>query len=108
MHKTYLDNIKTKFFWLTYFLFLIMFVLFSLADRLGLVVRVILVVLLAFLCVMFRFETYTFTIVVAILAGILTGAAFAGSAAQFWLLSFLYVLIFFIISKFIDKGLFEV
>lgn len=102
-----LDTIKRVSYWIGYFIFMFILVVFLTASRLSLSFKIILIVLLAALSSMFRFEERfsMLSIMTAISAGMLTGAVLAGSMAQFWLFSVAYVVLFFICSEFFEKNI---
>lgn len=94
-------------YWVSFFIFMALLLLFSVADRLPVLFRVILIVLLAFLSAMFRLEErYSFfSFIIAIVAGIATGAVLASSTSQFWAFAFIYVILFFLSCEVLERKL---
>ncbi|MBW2967006.1 hypothetical protein KY362_00825 [Candidatus Woesearchaeota archaeon] len=92
-----LDGVRRVVYWVTYGIFMILVMLFMTAERLTLLFRVILLVLLAFLSSMFRFEEYysAFALLVTVPLGFFTGAVLANNSTQFWALSFIWFIVFF-------------
>lgn len=105
-----LEGVKRVFFWATLLIVVILMGVFVTADRLTVLFRVILVILLAFLSSMFRFKNrYSFLSIVLVLAtALFTGAVLANDALQFWAFSFLFVIIFFVGCEIFERDLLKV
>jgi hypothetical protein len=102
-----LEGVKRVAYWISFFVLVFLLGIFMTADRLTILFRVILVILLAILSSMFRLEDrYSFlSIVVALAAGLFTGAILGNNAAQFWAFSFLYIIIFFLSCEVFERKL---
>jgi hypothetical protein len=102
-----IQSVKRVAYWCSFFLFVLLLMLFMTAERLTVFFRVILIVLLAFLSSMFRLEErYSFlSILLTIVAGVFTGAVLANDFSQFWFLAFVYVVVFFLGCEVFEKNL---
>ncbi|MBN1544298.1 hypothetical protein JW898_02435 [Candidatus Woesearchaeota archaeon] len=102
-----MESVKRVVYWVTFFVLMLLLGVFMTAERLTVLFRVILVILLAFLSSMFRLERrYSFlSIVIVIVAGIFGGAVLANDSIQFWSFSFLYVLVFFLGCEVFERKL---
>jgi len=94
-------------YWLSFFVLVAILALVMISDRLSILFRIVLVLLLAFLSSMFRFEDrFSFvSIVVVLVAGFAAGTVLSDSPVQFWSLSFLYVIIFFLGCEVFERNL---
>ncbi len=102
-----LEGVKRVAYWLTFFIFLAILGIFGTADRLSVVFRVILVVLLAILSCNFRLkDRYSFlSILLVLVAGLFGGAILANDAVQFWALSFLFIIAFFLGCELFERDI---
>jgi len=93
-----IEGVKKVTYWSILFLFLLITGLFVTAERLAVIFRVILVLLLALLSSKFHLEDrYAFlAVILTLAAGLWTGLMLANDAAQFWIFSFLFVVVFFL------------
>jgi hypothetical protein len=94
-------------YWVSFFIFMALLLVFAVAERLPVLFRVILIVLLAFLSAMFRLEDrYSFlSFVITIVAGIATGAVLANNTPQFWVFAFMYIILFFLSCEVLERKL---
>ena len=94
-------------YWVSFFVFMALLLLFSVADRLPALFRAVLIMLLAFLSAMFRLENrYSFlSFLITMVAGIAAGIVLASNAAQFWAFAFMYVLLFFLSCEVLERKL---
>ncbi|MFC1741589.1 hypothetical protein ACFL3V_03570 [Nanoarchaeota archaeon] len=102
-----IETVKRCAYWFTYFIFMLVLAVFVTAERITVLFRVILTLLLAILSSRFRFEyRYSFlSIVVVVLAGIWTGAVLSNNAGQFWAFAFLFVIAFFLSCEAFERRL---
>jgi hypothetical protein len=102
-----IEEIKRVAYWVCFFIFILLLMVFMTAERLTVLFRVILIILLAFLSSMFRLaERYSFlSILLVLVAAVFTGAVLANDASQFWSFAFLYVIIFFLGCEVFEKNL---
>ena len=91
-------SVKRSTYWICFFILLMVLALFVVSAQLTVFLKVILVILLAFLSSMFRLrERYSFlSLLLVILAGLVVGVVFAVDLTQVWYLAFTYVLAFFL------------
>jgi hypothetical protein len=94
-------------YWCIYLVFIIILLIGRTAEKVDLLFRVILILLLAFLSARFRLaDLYSFlSIGVVVLAGFMIGAVLAEDAFQFWSFTFVFVVLFFLSCKVYDKKL---
>ncbi|MBW2971671.1 hypothetical protein KY359_01420 [Candidatus Woesearchaeota archaeon] len=102
-----LDGVKRVAYWITFFVVILILGIFMTADRLTVLFRVIIIMLIAFLSSNFRLkDRYSFlSIVLVLVAGLFTGAILANDATQFWSFSFLYIISFFLGCEVFEKKL---
>jgi len=105
-----IQSIKRTIFWIAFFVFIALLGIFMASSRLTFLFKLITLVLLAFLSSMFRLEEiYSFlSIVIACFAGLFAGVILGSTAAQIWLLAFIYVIVFFLSCTFFEKKLLDV
>ena len=94
-------------YWFCLLLFALILLVLRHGEKLALLFKAILVVLLAFLSARFRLrERYSFlSIITVLIAGIFIGAALAANGAQFWALAFLFVVLFFLSCEVFERQL---
>jgi hypothetical protein len=102
-----IEGVRRTTYWVTFFIVVIFFGIFMLAERLTVLYRVILIVLLALLSANFRLaKPYSvLSIIIVIAAGLFNGAILANNFAQFWLFAFLFVILFFLSCEVIERKL---
>jgi hypothetical protein len=106
-HAMELDGVRRAAYWISFFVAMLLLWIFMTSDRLTVLFRVILIILLAFLSSMFRLrDRYSFlSIVVVLLAALFSGAILGNDASQFWSFAFLYVIIFFLGCEVFERKL---
>ncbi len=102
-----MEQIKRVAYWLFFFILALFLALFMTSDRISLLFRVILVLLLAFLSSMFRLEDrFSFLqILLVVLSGLVISVVLSNNAAQFWPMSLLYMMVFYLGCEVFERNL---
>ena len=100
-----IQSIRRTAYWIGLFVFITILALTMTGSRLHLSFKVLVVVLLGLLSAMFKFEElFSFlSIVISCIMGIFAGAVLASTAAEFWAIAFIFVLVYFIAGNFLSK-----
>jgi hypothetical protein len=102
-----IDGIRRAAYWICFFAFIAILGIFLTSDRLTVLFRVILIMLLAFLSSMFRLRNrYSFlSVCLVLLAALFSGMVLGNDASQFWSFAFLYIIVFFLGCEVFEKKL---
>ena len=94
-------------YWACLFVFALVLLVLDRAEKLGILFKLILIVLVSFLSAKFRLkDRYSFlSMILVIVAGIVLGAVLASDGAQMWALAFIYVVVFFLSCEVFEKKL---
>ena len=102
-----IEQIKRTVYWISFFILSVFLALFMVSGRLSLLFRLILLLLLAFLSSMFRLEDrFSFIqIVLVVICGLVIGGVLSSDSAQFWPMSLLYMMIFYLGCEVFERNL---
>ena len=102
-----IEGIRRSAYWIIFFIFILILGLFMTAERLTILFRIILIILLAFLSSMFRLKDRfsVLSIALVVLAGLFSGAILANNTFQFWSFSLLYMILFFLSCEVFERKL---
>jgi hypothetical protein len=98
-------RLKRLVYWLFIFFFILVIGLFKLPKDFTLFSRLMSIISIAVLSAIFRLErVYSFlSFALAVLAALFSGAVFAENVLQFWLLSILFIAVFFLTCYVFEK-----
>ncbi|MFC1722591.1 hypothetical protein ACFL0V_00465 [Nanoarchaeota archaeon] len=89
-----IHTVKKVFYWSIYGIFMII-LLFSFSSKISAIVRIILILLLAFISARYKFDNTFIATVITVTAAIITGIIMSNSKIQFWLFAILFIVTFY-------------